>query len=90
MRMFYHESVLIKYNLIAVLRQSKKEADSGLYWCRASNSAGNVTSRRGHLQVACQYQYSTLYTTQYKYVYQNINCLTLILLDYLHGLSYAK
>ena len=64
-------------------QQSKKEADSGEYWCRASNSAGNVTSKRGHLQVACKY-----YLTSN--VCQNINCLTLILLDYLHGLSYAK
>ena len=48
--------ILLPDNGLFFLRaqQGKKERDSGEYWCRASNSAGTVTSRRGHLQVACK------------------------------------
>ena len=48
--------ILLPDNGLFFLRaqQGKKERDSGEYWCRAANSAGSVTSRRGHLQVACK------------------------------------
>ena len=48
--------ILLPDNGLFFLRaqQSKKEQDSGEYWCRAFNSGGSVTSRRGHLQVACE------------------------------------
>ena len=34
--------------------QGRRMADSGIYWCRAENSVGTVTSRKARLQVSCK------------------------------------
>ena len=48
--------ILLPDNGLFFLRalHSKKEKDSGQYWCKASNIGGTVFSKRGHLQVACK------------------------------------
>lgn len=35
--------------------QGKREADSGTYWCVASNSFGEATSKKANLMVTCEY-----------------------------------
>jgi len=35
--------------------QGKRESDSGLYWCIASNSLGEAVSRKANLLVTCKY-----------------------------------
>ena len=48
--------ILLPDNGLFLLRaqHGKKEKDSGKYWCKASNIAGTVTSRKGSLQVSCK------------------------------------
>ena len=36
--------------------EGRRMADSGIYWCRAENSVGTVTSRKARLQVSCKWQ----------------------------------
>ena len=40
--------------------QSKKEQDSGAYWCIASNSYGVARSKNATLEIACKYHTFTI------------------------------
>ena len=56
----HSHKILLPDNGLFFLRalHGKKEKDSGQYWCKASNIAGTVMSRKGNLQVACKLSYA--------------------------------
>lgn len=47
-RVLFKDGALFFYRTV----QSKKEHDSGLYWCVAKNHVGKVASRKASLQIA--------------------------------------
>ena len=36
-------------------KKVRKRNDDGIYWCVATNSEGNVTSRKAHVTVMCKF-----------------------------------
>ena len=48
-------------SLLSQLEQGRRIEDSGIYWCRAENSVGTVTSRKATLQVSCKSPKKTIW-----------------------------